>query len=100
MRQLILNFEYILHGRCFGEQCQILTFRGLGVLEAGGQVGVFLGDILAAGALALYLNRQFTELCERLLIMVRGKIAYEGSSPALDLAGLKQAYQSCTGVSA
>lgn len=40
------------------------------------------------------------ELCERLLILVRGKIAYEESSQALDLAGLKQAYQYCTGVGA
>ncbi|MDO8568079.1 MAG: ABC transporter ATP-binding protein [Dehalococcoidales bacterium] len=38
------------------------------------------------------------ELCERLLILVKGKIAYEGMSQALGLAGLQQAYQQCTTV--
>ena len=37
------------------------------------------------------------ERCERLLIMSRGKIAYEGSRQTLDLADLKQAYQHYTG---
>ncbi len=40
------------------------------------------------------------ELCERLLILVQGRIAYEEASGTLDLAGLKQAYQRCTGVGA
>ncbi len=38
------------------------------------------------------------ELCDRLLILVQGKIAYEGSRQALDLADLRQLYQRCTGV--
>ncbi len=37
------------------------------------------------------------ERCERLLILSRGKIAYEGSKQTLDLADLKQAYQHYTG---
>ncbi|MBI4267036.1 MAG: ABC transporter ATP-binding protein [Chloroflexi bacterium] len=38
------------------------------------------------------------EQCERLLILVRGRIGYAGASEALDLAGLKQAYERCTRV--
>jgi len=40
------------------------------------------------------------ELGDRLLILDRGKIVYEGSRQVLDLAGLKQAYQHSTGVGA
>ncbi len=40
------------------------------------------------------------ELGERLLILDRGKIVYEGSKQSLDLAGLKQAYQHSTRVKA
>lgn len=40
------------------------------------------------------------ELCDRLLILARGQIAYESSKQALDLAGLEQAYKHCTGVGA
>lgn len=36
------------------------------------------------------------ELCDRLLILVQGKIAYEGSRQDLDLAGLKKVYQTST----
>lgn len=36
------------------------------------------------------------EVGERLLILARGKIAYEGSRQALDLAGLKEAYEHST----
>lgn len=36
------------------------------------------------------------ELCDRLLILVQGKIAFEGTRQALDLAGLKQVYYNCT----
>lgn len=35
-------------------------------------------------------------LCQRLLILVQGRIGYEGVSAALDLPGLKQAYEQCT----
>lgn len=38
------------------------------------------------------------ELCDRLLILVRGEIVYERSRQALDLADLKQVYQHCTGI--
>ena len=38
------------------------------------------------------------ELGDRLLILDKGKIVYEGLKPALDLAGLKQAYQNSTRV--
>ncbi len=38
------------------------------------------------------------ELGERLLILDKGKIVYQGSSQALDLAGLKEAYEHSTGV--
>ena len=37
------------------------------------------------------------ELGERLLILNKGKIVYEGSRQTLDLAGLKKAYQQSTG---
>jgi len=40
------------------------------------------------------------ELGDRLLILDKGKIVYEGSRQALDLAGLKQAYQHSTRVGA
>ena len=40
------------------------------------------------------------ELGERLLILHRGKIVYEGSKQALDLAGLKEAYEHSTGAGA
>lgn len=40
------------------------------------------------------------ELGERLLILDKGKIVYEGSRQVLDLAGLKEAYRHCTGVKA
>ncbi len=64
-----------------------------------------LWDILQTGEkrtiiLTTHSLERGRELCGRMLILVRGKIAYEGSSQALDLAGLRQAYQSCTGVSA
>ncbi len=36
------------------------------------------------------------EMCDRLLILARGKIAYEREKQALDLADLKRAYQHCT----
>ncbi len=36
------------------------------------------------------------ELGERLLIINKGKIAYEGSRQVLDLAGLKEAYEHST----
>ena len=38
------------------------------------------------------------ERCDRLLILAEGKIVYERSRQALDLADLKQAYQHCTRV--
>lgn len=38
------------------------------------------------------------ELCDRVLILAQGQIAYESSKQALDLAGLEQAYKHCTGV--
>jgi heme exporter protein A len=38
------------------------------------------------------------ELCDRLLILVRGEIVYERSRQALDLADLKQVYQHYTGI--
>ena len=38
------------------------------------------------------------ELCDRLLILARGEIAYERSRQTLDLADLKQVYQHCTRV--
>ena len=37
------------------------------------------------------------ELCDRVLILTQGQIAYESSKQALDLAGLEQAYKHCTG---
>jgi len=40
------------------------------------------------------------ELGERLLILDKGKIVYEGSRQMLDLAGLKEVYQQSTGVGA
>ncbi len=40
------------------------------------------------------------ELGERLLILDKGKIVYQGSTQALDLASLKQVYQYSTGVGA
>ena len=40
------------------------------------------------------------ELCDRLLILDKGKIVYQNSSQVLDLAGLNQAYQQSTGVRA
>ena len=40
------------------------------------------------------------ELGERLLILHRGKIVYKGSKQALDLAGLKEAYEHSTGAGA
>ncbi len=40
------------------------------------------------------------ELGDRLLILAQGKIVYEGSGQALDLAGLKEAYQHSTGARA
>ncbi len=40
------------------------------------------------------------ELCNRLLILDKGKIVYEGLKQDLDLAGLKQIYQRSTGVGA
>ncbi len=40
------------------------------------------------------------ELGDRLLILDRGKIVYEGSRQVLDLAGLKQAYEDSTRVKA
>jgi heme exporter protein A len=38
------------------------------------------------------------ELSDRLLILARGKIAYERATCTLDLAGLREAYCECTGV--
>ena len=38
------------------------------------------------------------ELCDRLLILNQGKIAYEGSGQTLNLADLKQTYQHYSGV--
>ncbi len=38
------------------------------------------------------------EMSDRLLILDRGRIVYEGASQAVDLANLKQAYQHCTRV--
>ncbi|MBI4285538.1 MAG: ABC transporter ATP-binding protein [Chloroflexi bacterium] len=43
------------------------------------------------------LERGFA-LCDRLLIMGQGKILYEASRQVLDLTGLIEAYQHCTGV--
>ncbi|MFH1169670.1 MAG: ABC transporter ATP-binding protein [Chloroflexota bacterium] len=39
-------------------------------------------------------------LCDRVLILARGKIAYEGAKPSLGLANVKQAYQDCTRMAA
>jgi heme exporter protein A len=38
------------------------------------------------------------ELSDRLLILARGKIAYERPTRTMDLAGLREAYCECTGV--
>ncbi len=38
------------------------------------------------------------ELCDRLLILAQGKIAYQGARQDLDLADLKRTYQHYTGV--
>jgi ABC-type multidrug transport system ATPase subunit len=38
------------------------------------------------------------EMGDRLLILDKGKIVYQGSSKVLDLAGLKEAYQHSTRV--
>lgn len=38
------------------------------------------------------------ELCDRLLILAQGRIAYQGARQDLDLADLKRTYQQCTGV--
>jgi ABC-type multidrug transport system ATPase subunit len=40
------------------------------------------------------------ELGERLLILDRGKVVYEGSRQVLDLSGLKQVYEDSTRVKA
>lgn len=37
------------------------------------------------------------ELCDRVLILVRGRIRYEGVRQELNLTGLREVYQNCTG---